>query len=274
MPHDRRDIAKKRFGQHFLTDKNLLDKIVRTAEVRPDDVVIEIGPGRGALTEALLKTGARVVAVEKDKGLANELDKKFSDAGRFTLITEDVLKVSFKGLAEEHGNGLKSVSNLPYNISTPVLFKFLEERSSFTRIVIMLQKEVAERLASTPGTKDYGILSVFFNLYFDVKKEFSVSRNLFVPRPKVDSAVLSLHVLTTPRAPVPDWEVFKRVVKAAFSTRRKTLKNALSTLGLEKGLILKALEGAGVDPGRRAETLSIDEFSSLARALYPFGKNA
>lgn len=261
--------AKKRFGQHFLTDRNLLARIVRTGSVGPDDIVLEIGPGRGALTDALLGVGARLVAVEVDADLAASLEERFSPTGRFTLITGDVLKISFKGLAEAYGSPLKSISNLPYNISTPVLFKLLDEREAFTLMVLMLQKEVADRLASPPGSKDYGILSVLFGVYFDVKKEFNVSRNLFAPRPGVDSAVVSLKVLPEPKVPVPDYGLFSRVVKAAFGTRRKTIKNSLASLGLEKDYVLKALNDAGVDPVRRAETMTLAEFSALALALFP-----
>jgi len=266
-----RHFPRKRFGQHFLTDKNLLGKIVRTAGVGPGDTVLEIGPGRGALTGPLLDSGARVVAVEVDTDLARGLSKVFG--ARLLVVTGDVLGMSFKALAGEHAPGSKlvAVSNLPYNISSPVLFKLLEERESFSRAVLMLQKEVACRLASPPGTKGYGVLAALFGVWFEVKKEFTVSRTLFAPRPKVDSAVVSLEVLARPRVEIDDFGAYTRVVKAAFGTRRKTLRNALAALGLEKAAIVEALSRAGVDPARRAETLSLAEFAAVTREIFPAG---
>ncbi len=268
--------AKKRFGQHFLTDKNLLNKIVRTAGVEEGDVVLEIGPGRGALTGELLKAGARVVAVELDRNLAELLRAKFSREERFSLIEGDIVRLPFGqieglGLASD-GTGkrakkIKSVSNLPYNITGPMLFRFLEERDIFDSIVLLIQKEVAHRLASVPSTKGYNALSVLMQVWFDVKPEFEVKRTLFVPPPKVDSTVISLVPRIFPRVDTGDPVNFKRVVKAAFSLRRKMLSNSLKRLGFDTSIVSGALKSAGIDAKRRAETLTLGEFSALALAF-------
>lgn len=260
-------LPKKRFGQHFLIDKNVIRKIIAAAGVAEGDHVLEIGPGRGALTEALLDAGAIVTAIEVDRNLSRLLNERFSGTGRLNVVEADALKVSFTGLLSEEGRKFKLVSNLPYNISGPILAKFLKERAAFTVMVLMFQKEVAERIASAPGIKSYGILSVLSQAYTDVRIEFNVSRNLFTPRPKVDSSVVSFRVLDKPRVAIDDEEFFKTVVKSAFGTRRKTLLNSLKTLGLDKDGILSALREAGVDPARRGETLTLSEFGALTRAL-------
>lgn len=264
---DHKPRAKKRYGQHFLTDRNMLRKIVRAAGVVGGEAVLEVGPGTGTLTEELLGAGARVVAVEADPELADLVEEKFSGREELEMIREDVLKVSFTGLSGERGERFKVVANLPYNISGPLIAKFLQERGAFTLIVVMLQKEVAERITSGPGTKDYGSLSVLVNLYTDARVEFAVPRGLFTPRPKVDSAVVSLRVLDSPRVDVGDEAFFRKVVRAAFGQRRKTLLNSLGALGFSRDDLKGGLVEAEVDPGRRAETLSLTEFARLARAL-------
>lgn len=261
-----RHLAKKRFGQHFLIDKNIIRKIVAAAGVKEGDTVLEIGPGTGALTEGLIDAGAKVVAVEVDLDLIESLREKFPPE-KLELIRADALKLSFPELAAQYGTRFKLVSNLPYNISGPILAKFLEERSAFSLMVLMFQKEVAERIVSGPGTKEYGVLSVYSQAFTDVKKEFDVPSRLFVPRPKVDSSVVRFAVLDSPRVEIADERFFKAVVRSAFGTRRKMLSNALQTLGMEKGLILSALVEAGIDPVRRGETLNLNEFSRLTLAL-------
>jgi len=256
--------AKKRFGQHFLRDKNIIRKIVSAAHIGPGDSVIEIGPGTGALTEGLLQAGARVLAIEVDRDMVGFLAERFPD---LEVISEDALRLSYIGLSKERKVRFKVVSNLPYNISGPILAKFLSERDAFTRLVLMFQKEVAERLVARPNTKAYGALSVFTQVFTDVKIEFNVSKNLFTPRPKVDSSVVSIDVLPEPKVAIENEAFFRAVVRAAFGTRRKTLINALKSLGLEKPLLEAALEEAGVDPQRRGETLDLKEFSRLAAAL-------
>lgn len=262
----RNPIPRKRFGQHFLTDKNLIRKIVASAGVVHGDTVLEIGPGRGALTEGLIEAGAVVTAIEVDRDLARLLKERFP-ASSLKVIEADALKVSYAELSRAEGKRFKLVSNLPYNISGPILARLLKEREAFTIMVLMFQKEVAERIASRPGTKSYGVLSVLSQAYTDVRIEFQVSRNLFSPRPKVDSSVVSFRVLDRPRVDIEDPAFFKTVVKSAFGTRRKTLLNSLKALGFAKEGLLSALEEAGVDPGRRGETLDLAEFGLLAKAL-------
>ncbi len=256
--------AKKKFGQHFLLDKNIIRKIVSAAHIVPGDRVIEIGPGTGALTEGLLEAGARVLAVEVDRDMVGFLKERFPD---LEVIKEDALRLSYMGLSKERAVRFKVVSNLPYNISGPILAKFLSEREAFTRLVLMFQKEVAERLVAGPDTKAYGALSVFTQAFTDVKIEFNVSKSLFTPRPKVDSSVVSIDILPEPKVEIQNEAFFKSVVRAAFGTRRKTLLNALKGLGLEKVVVAAALEDAGIDPQRRGETLDLKEFSRLARTL-------
>ncbi len=267
-PKDKRVYPRKRFGQHFLSDRNIIDRIVKAAGVRAGEHVLEIGPGTGALTGALLDAGAYVTAIEIDRGLSGLLQERFSGEVRFALITGDALKSSFLDLSEEHGVRFKVVSNLPYNISAPMLFKFIEEREAFTGLVVMLQKEVAERICTGPGTKAYGILSVLLSLYYDVGHEFNVARGCFSPPPKVDSVVLSLAGLGSPRVEVCDYGFFLGVVKSAFGRRRKMLLNSLVSPGLGKEAVKEALSSVSIDPRRRAETLDLAEFSRLASALY------
>lgn len=260
--------AKKRFGQHFLTDRNVVGKIVSASAVGPGDTVLEIGPGTGLLTEALLETGATVVAVELDRDLAGDLEKRFAPTGRFELIEADALGVSFTEIAAGRGP-LVSVSNLPYNISGPLTARIIEERDAFTRLVLMYQKEVGRRLTAGPGTKDYGSLSVVCQTFADVRRLFDVSPGSFSPPPKVTSTVISMTVLDEPRVEVGDEDFFIKVVRAAFGQRRKTLANALRALGLARDEVTGALHAAGVDPGRRGETLTLEEFSAVARELQP-----
>lgn len=265
---ERLPFPKKRLGQHFLKDKNIIRKIVATGGVKEDDTVLEIGPGRGALTGALLETGATVVAVEADRDLSDYLRKEFP-TDKFRLVTGDALKVSFAEIAAESGTRLKAVSNLPYNISGPLLAKFLEERAAFSVLVLMFQKEVAERIIARPSTKEYGTLSVYAQTFTEVKAAFNIPPHLFIPPPKVTSTVVVFDVLERPRVEIVDERLFKAVVRSAFGTRRKTLLNALASLGYEKVIVLEALADAGIDPGRRGETLSIDEFAALTRAFLP-----
>lgn len=258
---------RKRFGQHFLIDNNIIEKILAAASVEEGERVLEIGPGRGALTARLLEAGALVTAIEIDRDLAAMLRKKFSDAAGFELIEADVLKLSFTELAAARGCRFKAVANLPYNISGPLTARIIEEREAFTRLLFMYQKEVADRLVAGPGTKDYGVLSVLGQMYMDVRTEFRVPPGCFAPPPKVDSAVVGMTVLEAPRQPITDYPVLKRVVKAAFGQRRKTLANALKALGLGAGEVAVAADAALIDLKRRGETLSVAEFAALANAV-------
>ncbi|MBI5971274.1 MAG: ribosomal RNA small subunit methyltransferase A [Deltaproteobacteria bacterium] len=257
---------KKRLGQHFLTDRNIVRRIISVAGIREGDSVLEVGPGKGILTQGLLSAGGRVTAIELDPALVHTLKERFASFKGFEVIRADALKVSFLELAG--GRVFKVVSNLPYNISGPITAKFIEERAAFSSLTLMFQKEVAMRLTATPGTKDYGGLSVFSQVWADVKREFDVSRNVFSPRPKVDSSVVSFKFLSVPRVAINDEAAFKKVVKAAFGTRRKTLLNSLKTLGLSREEIERALKKTGIDPQRRGETLTTAEFGRLTEGLH------
>jgi 16S rRNA (adenine1518-N6/adenine1519-N6)-dimethyltransferase len=262
---------RKRLGQHFLVDKNIVKKILSVAHIREGEHIIEIGPGLGALTEGLLESGAKVTAIEVDPRLIDRLLERvhevFVGAKTLEVLRKDALKVSYTELSHKKGTRFKVVSNLPYNISGPILFKFLSERRAFTRLVLMLQKEVARRLVSGPGIKDYGVLSVLAQTYTDPRCEFDVQPTSFTPRPKVTSTIVSLRVLDSPRVNVYNERFFKTVVESAFGQRRKTLLNSLKTLGRPAGEIKRVLEELGIDPKRRGETLTLEEFSNLTGAL-------
>ncbi|CAH2031140.1 16S rRNA (adenine(1518)-N(6)/adenine(1519)-N(6))-dimethyltransferase RsmA [Trichlorobacter ammonificans] len=257
---------RKALGQNFLTDGNIVAKILRAADIGPGDNVLEVGPGRGALTELLARKAGRVTAIEFDRDLAEILRQRFRDTPAVTIHEQDVLKVDFASLL---GNERwKVVANLPYNISTPVLFRFLEERHCFSRLVLMLQKEVGERLAAPPDCGDYGIVTVLLGLWFEIRREFPVPPGCFYPVPRVDSVVVSLVPRPQPLAPVPDQQLFERVVRAAFAQRRKTLHNCLKAAGLaDPATLARALEHCGIDGRRRGETLTIAEFAALATGL-------
>ncbi|MBI3754495.1 MAG: ribosomal RNA small subunit methyltransferase A [Deltaproteobacteria bacterium] len=258
----------KRFSQNFLTDERVAGKIIDALELTADDTVIEIGPGLGILTERLLDTGAKVLAIEIDKGFADILDKRFGNRDNFEkIICQDALKVSYTELSAKYGRKFKVVSNLPYNISTPMIFKLLDEREVLSLLVLMLQKEVAQRIVSQPDAKEYGVLSVFVQLLADVRIEFNVPPSCFYPAPKVYSSVVRFDILQRPRVEVDDMEFFKKVVKASFGQRRKTLFNALKALKLPVLKIRSALELSQIDLQRRGETLTLEEFGILSNKL-------
>lgn len=257
---------RKSLGQNFLTDRNILAKILAAAELQPTDQVLEVGPGRGALTELLAGRVKRLVAVEFDRDLAALLRERFSADQSVVLHEQDILKVDFEALlgAQQY----KVVANLPYNISTPVLFRFLEDRQRFSRLVVMLQKEVGERLAAKPDCSDYGVLTVLFRQWFEVKREFLVPPGCFYPPPKVDSVVISLLPLPASRVEVGNQQLFERVVRAGFAMRRKTLWNCLKSAELASPEVLElALEQCGIEGKRRGETLPLEEFAALSCAL-------
>lgn len=258
---------RKRFGQNFLLDRNIANKIVALAGLSQSDIVIEIGPGLGILTERFVDTGAKVVAIELDRKLVEVLQKRFLGVKNLEVINEDALQFSYRGLSQRYSKRLKVVSNLPYNTSTPILFKFLDERDAFFSLLLMLQREVAERIVAVPGTKDYGVLSVFMQLYTNVKIEFSVPPSVFYPRPEVYSSLVRFNILDRPKVEVKDHTLYQQVVKAAFGRRRKTLFNALKTLGLPSPFLDKVFKKSGIDPKRRGETLTLEEFGRLSNAF-------
>ncbi|MDO8446189.1 MAG: 16S rRNA (adenine(1518)-N(6)/adenine(1519)-N(6))-dimethyltransferase RsmA [Deltaproteobacteria bacterium] len=261
-------IPKKRFGQHFLKDKNIIRKIVDGAGVSKDDLVLEIGPGLGDMTSLLCERAERVIAVELDRELYSILLEKFgrgTGENNVEIVNADALRFDIGGLFERFGKKIKVVANLPYNISTPLLFKFFEDRDYISSMTLMFQKEVADRLTAVPGTKDYGVLSIYAQLYTKPSFLFKVSPHAFTPPPKVDSAVVRLDVLKEPSVKAIDEGFMLKVVKAAFGQRRKTLSNALSSgLGLPKEAVNTTLKRAMVDGSRRGETLTLGEFCNLS----------
>jgi 16S rRNA (adenine1518-N6/adenine1519-N6)-dimethyltransferase len=259
---------KKRLGQHFLVDRNILNKVVRTAEVGKEDVVIEVGPGFGEMTLALARLVRQVIAVEIDSKLVEILKKRLADCPNVEVVKSDVLKVDFRRFFRKGGPPIKVVANLPYQISTPLLFRFIEAKEVFSTLTLMLQREVAERMVAPPGGKDYGPLSIFVQLFLDVSIRFLIKPSAFFPPPKVESAVVHMHWKEKPMIEKQDEEWFKRVVKACFGYRRKTLVNGLrhSELPLPES-IESRMKQAKIDPQRRPETLTIEEFIRLAEAL-------
>jgi 16S rRNA (adenine1518-N6/adenine1519-N6)-dimethyltransferase len=242
---------------------------VALAAISPSDFIVEIGPGTGELTEALLKQGAHVLAIEIDTKLSDPLKDRLSSYPHFELVLGDACRYPY----QEIDRTFKVVANLPYNISTPILFRFLEEKSRMSNMVLMLQKEVAERLAAPVGSKTYGALSILFQLYADVKIAFFVSANCFRPRPKVSSAVIHVTPLIKPKVPLLNEPFFERVVRGAFSHRRKFLLNTLTDAGFTRETLVETFGKIGIDSHRRAETLTLAEFASLANALFTETEN-
>lgn len=251
--------ARKRFGQNFLHDSQVIDHIVEAIDPRPEQSLVEIGPGRGALTAPLLEACGRLDAIEIDRDLAADLRTRFGKAG-LVLHEADALKFDFAALAGARGQRLRVIGNLPYNVSTPLLFHLLQAHASITDLHIMLQREVIERICAQPGGGDYGRLTVMLAPWVVAEHLFDVGPGAFRPAPKIWSAVARLIVRETPAFPVD--ARFARVVAAAFSQRRKTLRNALRQL-----LDAEAIAACGIDPGARPETLSPAQFGALASAL-------
>jgi 16S rRNA (adenine1518-N6/adenine1519-N6)-dimethyltransferase len=259
---------RKGWGQHFLTDRNILNKVIRTAQVGKDDVILEVGPGLGEMTLALAQQVKRVIAIEIDPNLVEILKKKLEGYPNVEVTKRDILKVNLNQLLEKEDQPIKVVANLPYQISTPLLFRFIESKRVFSTLTLMIQREVAERMVALPGGKEYGPLSIFIQLFSNLSIRFFIKPSAFFPPPKVESAVVYMAWKETPMVEMNDEEWFKRVVKACFGYRRKTLVNALkhSGLTLPKSKELK-MEAIGIDPQRRPETLTIQEFINLANTL-------
>jgi 16S rRNA (adenine1518-N6/adenine1519-N6)-dimethyltransferase len=259
---------RKRWGQHFLVDKNILNKIIQTAEISREDTVLEVGAGLGEMTLALACQSQKVIAVEIDTKLVEIVRRKTAFCPNVEVIGSDILKVDFKELLGQDRRPIKVVANLPYQISTPLLFRFIEERENFSTLTLMVQREVAERMVAPPGGKDYGPLSIFVQVFLDLSIRFSVKPSCFFPPPKVDSAVIQLTWKETPvvRREEEDW--FRKVVRGCLGYRRKTLINALKHSGL---VLPEDAEGrmkeAGIDSHRRPETLAIGEFVRLSQVL-------
>lgn len=255
--------ASKKLGQNFLIDSSVVKKIVDAAEISAGDEVLEIGPGIGTLTQGLLEAGAKVTAVEIDKKLPAVLEKTLEGYENFKLIQGDILKVDIEKIIPPN---FKVVANLPYYITTQILLTLLEKKLPVTKIVTMVQKEVAERMTAAPNSKIYGAMTVAVQFRADVKIAFEVPPIAFLPHPEVTSAVVVCDVRESPFK-VADEEFFIKVVRAAFGQRRKTLVNSLMGAGFLREKILAALEVAKILPERRAETLSIENFVNLANSL-------
>ncbi len=259
---------KKRLGQHFLVDRNILNKMIRMAQVNENDVILEIGPGLGEMTIGLAKKVKKVVTIEIDPNLVEILKKKVMDYPNVEVVKGDILKMDFNRLLHHGKESMKVVANLPYQISTPLLFRFIESRQLFSTLTLMVQKEVAERMAAPSGRKEYGPLSIFVQMVSNLSILFFVKPTAFFPPPKVESAVIQISWKEKPTVELNDQEWFKKIVKGCFSYRRKTLINALkhSELPLQNDIELRIKE-IGIDLRRRPETLSIQEFANLAEIL-------
>jgi 16S rRNA (adenine1518-N6/adenine1519-N6)-dimethyltransferase len=268
---------KKSLGQNFLIDTNILKKIVGFAELKETSGAIEIGPGIGALTEQLARSSKKVVAFEIDQRLLPILAETLSPYSNVKIIHEDVLKADVKGVIAEEFQDIEDlmvVANLPYYVTTPIIMRLLEEQLPIRGIVCMLQKEVADRISAKPSTKEYGSLSIAIQYYTEAEVVMIVPKTVFVPQPNVDSAVIRLTKRDRPAVDVKDENFFFQVTRMSFAQRRKTLLNNL-TSGLpdgkqKKDLILEALQTSGIDPTRRGETLSLEEFAQLANELYSY----
>lgn len=260
----------KSLGQNFLVDNNILESIIDSADLTGDDVVFEIGTGVGTLTRELSRHAKKVIAIEIDKKLIPILKETLSGCDNVTIINQDILKTDIEDLVDQYGEGrpIKIVANLPYYITTPIIMKFLESYIKVDSFVLMVQKEVADRIAAKPSTKDYGSLTVAIQYYADSSIMSTVPRSAFFPPPNVDSAVIKLSSRAERPVDVVDEKLFFKVIRGSFSKRRKTILNSLSTYeDFNKETVSKALKSAGIDPIRRGETLTIDEFALLTNSV-------
>ncbi len=266
---------KKSWGQHFLLHPHQAQRLVAALNLSPQDLVVEIGAGLGALTGFLAREAKYVVALERDPALAQFLrEELFAQAPSVQVLCQDVLKFEFLELSQEAGRALKVVGNLPYQITSPLMFKLIKERAAVAQAVLMVQAEVGDRLLASPGTKDYGILSVLMQYHFSLTRLFFLSAANFFPPPQVASTVLNL----TPQQashPAADENLLGRVVKAGFATRRKTLNNTLvaqaATFGLTPAEMRHILLSLDINPNRRGETLSVTEFVAVSNRIGDMG---
>jgi 16S rRNA (adenine1518-N6/adenine1519-N6)-dimethyltransferase len=253
--------AKKRYGQHFLHDRGTIERIVRAIDPAPGDRIVEVGPGRGAITASLLSRSGRLDAIEIDPDVVPRLTERCAGLGELNVHLADALEFDFRALRGD-GPPLRLVGNLPYNVSTPLLFHFVSQIDAFSSMHFMLQKEVVARMAAAPGGKEFGRLTVMLAPWVRVEPLFDIGTGAFTPPPKVVSTFFALHPHPVPPFEIADHRAFARIVSAAFSQRRKTLRNSLSGL-----LDTEAIAAAGVDPGARPETLPPERFAALAARL-------
>ncbi len=259
---------RKRFGQNFLQDARIIQRIIDAIDPSPDDRLVEIGPGQGAITKDLLRAAGSLDVVELDRDLVGPLAEMCRDLGQLTIHNTDVLKFNICSLAVP-GQPLRIVGNLPYNISTPILFHLLEQPPCIRDMHFMLQKEVVDRMAASPGGKIYGRLSVMLQARCEVTPLFDIPPGAFFPPPKVVSSFVRLVPYAEPPVEIDDYRIFQHLVTQAFAQRRKTLRNSLRDV-----LTAQAIEEVGIDPGLRAERLSVEEFARLANAACKIGRLA
>jgi len=258
---------RKRLGQSFLEDRNIIRGIVALVEPAGDETVVEIGAGLGSMTEELAKSAGRLIAIEVDQRLVGVLRERFAGQDRVEVLQTDVLKYDFSSACP--GGRIKVVGNIPYHISSPILFRLLDFRRSISLMILMFQKELADRITAPPGTKDYGIPSVLVARYTRATCELTVPPTCFYPVPDVVSSVLRITVRQEPN--LPDEALFAKIVRAAFAQRRKTLWNNLRHIGIPEEMVDRMFAGSGIDRTRRAETLSVEEFSLLTTAWIESG---
>jgi len=262
---------KKSLGQSFLEDKNVIHKILTISDIRRDDTVVEIGAGVGIMTELAAQRANKVVALEIDPRMINILKKRLAHYNHVDIIQADVLKYDFSPVSTEFtSQKIKIIGNIPYNISSQILFQLLVYRHCISSMILMFQKELADRLIAHPGTKNYGIPTVFVSMFTECSREMIVPRDCFYPQPEITSAVMKMIVRKTPLIDIKDHQLFARIVKIAFSKRRKTLLNNLRSspmLGFSEEAIMASLENAGIEGNRRAETLTAEEFGRLSNVL-------
>ena len=269
---------QKKFGQNFLIDTHVLDKIIRAAEITKEDMVLEIGPGIGTMTQYLAEATGKVVAVEIDKNLIPILSDTLSAYENVTIINEDVLKLDIQKLANEENQGrpIKVVANLPYYITTPIIMGLFENHVPVESITVMVQKEVADRMQTGPGNKDYGALSLAVQYYAEPYIVANVPPNCFMPRPKVGSAVIRLTCHEQPPVEVKDERLMFDIIRASFNQRRKTLANGLNNsdkLSFSKEEITEAIESLGKGSSVRGEALTLEEFAELSNYLWKYSHN-
>ncbi len=264
----------KSLGQNFLTDKNIIDKIIEGSGITGGDLVIEIGPGIGVITYEASLTARQVIAVEIDRNLIPILQETLTERDNIQIINKDILKTDVNRIIEDvkaadpEIKGVKIIGNLPYYITTPIIMKLLEDGVAADGITVMMQKEVADRIKAAPGTKAYGALSVAVQYCCEVESVVNVPKEVFVPQPKVDSTVLHLKIRKSAAVEVKDRDLYFAVVKAGFGQRRKTLSNSLMGVkNITKEIVFESLAAAGIEPSRRAETLNLEEFAELSNQV-------
>ncbi len=266
--------ARKKYGQNFLIDANVIRRIIDASDITKEDCVLEIGPGIGSMTQLLSEAAGKVICVEIDESLRPVLEETLEDCDNVRILWQDILKTDLKAVCEEYNQGkpLKVVANLPYYVTTPILMQLLEQKDVFTSITVMVQKEVADRIRSGPGNKEYGAISLAVQYYAEPEAVLTVSPSSFIPRPGVDSCVLCLTAYTEPPVRCNEKVMFA-LIRAAFNQRRKTLANAIShgyCLGgrqLSREEVTAALEKAGLPPTVRGEALSLEQFAELSLLL-------